>query len=104
MAEWLKAAVLKTVSGVTRSGVRIPLLPPVYLFYYQILGREIDPSLPRLCPRPWLNWSEEGNPQHAVKVPQRQGLESRPASLGPDVSQSHPLMVSPEEWSDASAG
>jgi hypothetical protein len=28
MAEWLKAAVLKTVSGVTRSGVRIPLPPP----------------------------------------------------------------------------
>jgi hypothetical protein len=30
MAEWLKAAVLKTVSGVTRSGVRIPLPPPSY--------------------------------------------------------------------------
>src|SRR6185312_1550893 len=28
MAEWLKAAVLKTVNGVTRSGVRIPLPPP----------------------------------------------------------------------------
>ena len=28
MAEWSKAAVLKTVSGVTRSGVRIPLPPP----------------------------------------------------------------------------
>jgi hypothetical protein len=28
MAEWLKAAVLKTVSGVTHSGVRIPLPPP----------------------------------------------------------------------------
>jgi hypothetical protein len=28
MAEWLKAAVLKTVSGATRSGVRIPLPPP----------------------------------------------------------------------------
>jgi hypothetical protein len=32
MAEWLKAAVLKTVNGVTRSGVRIPLPPPP-LFY-----------------------------------------------------------------------
>jgi hypothetical protein len=32
MGEWLKPAVLKTVSGVTRSGVRIPLPPPVYLF------------------------------------------------------------------------
>jgi hypothetical protein len=30
MAEWLKAAVLKTVSGVTHSGVRIPLPPPRY--------------------------------------------------------------------------
>jgi hypothetical protein len=28
MAERLKAAVLKTVSGVTHSGVRIPLPPP----------------------------------------------------------------------------
>jgi hypothetical protein len=32
MAEWLKAAVLKTVSGVTRSGVRIPLPPPSKAF------------------------------------------------------------------------
>ena len=32
MAEWLKAAVLKTVNGVTRSGVRIPL-PPPYIFF-----------------------------------------------------------------------
>ena len=31
MAEWLKAAVLKTVNGVTRSGVRIPLPPPVII-------------------------------------------------------------------------
>ncbi len=30
MGEWLKPAVLKTVSGVTRSGVRIPLPPPDY--------------------------------------------------------------------------
>ena len=29
MGEWLKPAVLKTVSGVTRSGVRIPLPPPL---------------------------------------------------------------------------
>src|SRR6476646_5282045 len=28
MAEWLKAAVLKTVDGETRPGVRIPLPPP----------------------------------------------------------------------------
>jgi hypothetical protein len=30
MGEWLKPAVLKTVSGVTRSGVRIPL-PPLHV-------------------------------------------------------------------------
>jgi hypothetical protein len=30
MAEWLNAAVLKTVNGVTRSGVRIPLPPPSF--------------------------------------------------------------------------
>jgi hypothetical protein len=30
MAERLKAAVLKTVNGVTRSGVRIPLPPPPF--------------------------------------------------------------------------
>jgi hypothetical protein len=35
MGERLKPAVLKTVSGVTRSGVRIPLPPPVYLVYFQ---------------------------------------------------------------------
>jgi hypothetical protein len=32
MGEWLKPAVLKTVSGVTRSGVRIPLPPPPIKF------------------------------------------------------------------------
>jgi hypothetical protein len=30
MAEWFKAAVLKTVDGETRPGVRIPLPPPHY--------------------------------------------------------------------------
>jgi hypothetical protein len=35
MGEWLKPAVLKTVSGVTRSGVRIPLPPPYYIVYLQ---------------------------------------------------------------------
>ncbi len=33
MAEWLKAAVLKTVRGASSSGVRIPLSPPINLFY-----------------------------------------------------------------------
>ena len=32
MAEWFKAAVLKTVDGETRPGVRIPLPPPVSSF------------------------------------------------------------------------
>jgi hypothetical protein len=32
MGEWLKPAVLKTVSGETRSGVRIPL-PPFYKYF-----------------------------------------------------------------------
>ena len=36
MAEWPKAAVSKTVNGATRSGVRIPLSPPL-LFYPQSL-------------------------------------------------------------------
>ena len=40
MGEWLKPAVLKTVSGATRSGVRIPLPPPLYL------GRAPDEGLP----------------------------------------------------------
>src|ERR1700722_16511983 len=30
MGEWLKPAVLKTVDGETRPGVRIPLPPPVF--------------------------------------------------------------------------
>jgi hypothetical protein len=30
MGEWLKPAVLKTVCGVTRTGVRIPLPPPEF--------------------------------------------------------------------------
>jgi hypothetical protein len=30
MGEWLKPAVLKTVDGETRPGVRIPLPPPDY--------------------------------------------------------------------------
>jgi predicted neuraminidase len=32
MGEWLKPAVLKTVCGVTRTGVRIPLPPPLALY------------------------------------------------------------------------
>ena len=49
MGEWLKPAVLKTVSGVTRSGVRIPLPPPcILLFLNQI---PIDFLIvPKMCP------------------------------------------------------
>ena len=43
MAEWLKAAVLKTVSGATRSGVRIPL-PPPYLKKRAAANRAFGPS------------------------------------------------------------
>ena len=39
MAEWLKAAVLKTVNGVTRSGVRIPLPPPDISIAFAIANR-----------------------------------------------------------------
>ena len=41
MGEWLKPAVLKTVSGVTRSGVRIPLPPPRY-FCADVTGAEFS--------------------------------------------------------------
>jgi hypothetical protein len=33
MGEWLKPAVLKTVDGETRPGVRIPLPPPIILIF-----------------------------------------------------------------------
>ena len=45
MAEWLKAAVLKTVSGVTRSGVRIPLPPPARFEISFGVGSEINANL-----------------------------------------------------------
>jgi hypothetical protein len=35
MAEWFKAAVLKTVDGETRPGVRIPLPCCLYFMYLQ---------------------------------------------------------------------
>ena len=38
MGEWLKPAVLKTVSGVTRSGVRIPLPPPLQVIDLRYLA------------------------------------------------------------------
>jgi hypothetical protein len=47
MGEWLKPAVLKTVSGVTRSGVRIPLPCSLYFIYLQATVG----SLEALCRR-----------------------------------------------------
>jgi hypothetical protein len=41
MAERLNAAVLKTVNGETRSGVRIPLPPPYKIFIFNILGAKV---------------------------------------------------------------
>ena len=46
MGEWLKPAVLKTVCGATRTGVRIPLPPPDYLFVIYNL-QAIIASVPR---------------------------------------------------------
>ncbi len=40
MAEWSKAAVSKTVNGVTRSGVRIPFSPPFFLPVAKIIRHE----------------------------------------------------------------
>ena len=48
MGEWLKPAVLKTVSGVTRSGVRIPLPPPVC---QRSGSSQAPPALSKSCPR-----------------------------------------------------
>ena len=55
MAERLKAAVLKTVSGVTHSGVRIPLPPPAIHFVFNMimvpisLGSSFSLSQEPLC-------------------------------------------------------
>ena len=39
MGEWLIPAVLKTVDGETRPGVRIPLPPPLQLIVVDVLTR-----------------------------------------------------------------
>ncbi len=46
MAEWFKAAVLKTVDGETRPGVRIPLPPPLQLIVVVILTGTLRRWLP----------------------------------------------------------
>ena len=52
MGEWLKPAVLKTVSVERRSGVRIPLPPPFY-FVAAIFRKELSdqplPSAGNVC-------------------------------------------------------
>src|ERR1700750_1011697 len=50
MGEWLKPAVLKTVCGETRTGVRIPLPPPYFWFVLNFLTGIIR-SAPRLYPK-----------------------------------------------------
>src|SRR5271170_6553017 len=65
MGEWLKPAVLKTVSGETRSGVRIPLPPPTYLFYNQLVNTYFTRYCGEIATRSWrggLKWREEGDP------------------------------------------
>jgi hypothetical protein len=67
MGEWLKPAVLKTVSGVTRSGVRIPLPPQNYLFYNQYFCMAFTHYCGEIVPRSWRgghNRREEGDQQY----------------------------------------
>ena len=44
MGEWLKPAVLKTVYGATRTGVRIPLPPPEISRYFTLAESPADPE------------------------------------------------------------
>ena len=64
MGEWLKPAVLKTVSGVTRSGVRIPLPPPA-------LSQSLSPPRARIRPFRYLLPATE---QKLSQVPERRVL------------------------------
>ena len=54
MAERSKAAVLKTVSGVTHSGVRIPLPPPCICVLIPLTLLPRFSLVPKMCP---LHWS-----------------------------------------------
>ena len=50
MGEWLKPAVLKTVSLERGSGVRIPLPPSKYLYHHQSVGTPRLPQVPLVYP------------------------------------------------------
>ena len=81
MAEWLKAAVLKTVSGVTRSGVRIPLPPPEYKSFSASRNRLLCAAgiLCRRIPRRAGHWvglhDQESEPETALGL---EALERSP--------------------------
>jgi hypothetical protein len=71
MGEWLKPAVLKTVSGVTRSGVRIPLPPPA--------RRSLDLSNWEAAVKLIREW-ESNKPSNTLKVGAAQLEAQRRAS------------------------
>src|SRR5271154_1531336 len=53
MGEWLKPAVLKTVELERVPGVRIPLPPPVYLFYNQSVSMHFAWHCGGIASRSW---------------------------------------------------
>ncbi len=84
MAEWLKAAVLKTVSGGTRSGVRIPL-PPPSLFKKNRSGLAVQSEIFVLV------LPQEGPVRAALKAADHLLLEQAMAQAPVHVLQSCPL-------------
>src|ERR1017187_9378669 len=81
MGEWLKPAVLKTVSGVTRSGVRIPL-PPPYTKEPAVLAR--GPATTLCSPyafrrREAIDEARTGGPagRHGLALAERRGASRR---------------------------
>ena len=94
MAEWLKAAVLKTVSGETRSGVRIPLPPPNYLYYNQAFKTIVGLPCGGIATRLWLEWSKSlgyaqaGSAQDHVSVPLRECLDIALTILSGEIAES----------------
>ena len=72
MAEWFKAAVLKTVDGESYPGVRIPLPPPKYLFYNQYISMPFASYCGGIATRLWregLSGEEEGDPSQLDRHP-----------------------------------
>ena len=70
MAEWSKAAVLKTVSGATRSWVRIPVPPPFYILQYTATIH-----LPEWKDK--KNWTVETGDKKRVQVQNRKDVINR---------------------------